>query len=388
MKLSYINPSFVQRAFTLLLAFILVYLSGAESTYARRKLSVQDTRTVPVVKEEIAAESSESLPPPEVDKPSQSSEERPSSDISQNTSASTTSDSDSASPAESQSQPPSSAASAAASAEPALTASAASAMPDSPAHGPLSAPHSEKPSMTLAKNQKRKPDEPIILRTRVIQNEQTLITWYGHSFIYLASKSGVRIAIDPFGESVRLPFPKDLQADMALISYEAADRNGAEQLQGSPQVFRGVAGSGTHRVGGLLFKGVETWRDSSHGIKKGKNVVYIIEMDGIRFCHLGGIGDKLQTTHYEQIGHVDVLFIPVGNPLMSIDDLCQMARQLDARLIVPIAYQDAEAGTAELRAVDMFAARYKDVLRPQEKPFQLKTQNLPKKPTLLILPKS
>ncbi|MDD2677330.1 MAG: MBL fold metallo-hydrolase, partial [Methylacidiphilaceae bacterium] len=49
-----------------------------------------------------------------------------------------------------------------------------------------------------------------------------LIRWYGHAFIYLIASSGIRIAIDPFGdETVHYRFPASLQADVVLISNEA-----------------------------------------------------------------------------------------------------------------------------------------------------------------------
>lgn len=352
--------------------------------YAERKLSVKGARTVPV-KEEVQTKVTE-LP-----QDSASQETEPSSSSESQTQSQSQAQPSPTSPppqeVQEASEPPSSSSSSISS--PLSESSTSPNNSNSTPHSPSSSLENfqDNSKDKKSRNSKDSSTEPKIFRNRIVQNEQTLVTWYGHSFIYLISKSGVRVAIDPFGEGVRLPFPKDLNADIVLISYEATDRNGADQLKGSPQVFRGIAGSGTHRVCGILFKGVETWRDHSRGIQKGKNIVYIVEMDGIRFCHLGGIGDKLKTEHYDQIGHVDVLFIPIGNPLLSVADLFEMTKKLDAKLIVPIAYCDAEAGMAHLRSPDEFNKNYPEVIKPQEKEAHKQHNKLPAKPTLLMLPK-
>ncbi|NJK92466.1 MAG: hypothetical protein HC904_11915 [Blastochloris sp.] len=61
--------------------------------------------------------------------------------------------------------------------------------------------------------------------------EGTLLTYYGHAFVYLTSKSGVRIAINPYAEgTVPYTFPKSLAADIVLISSEAGDHSGGQNF--------------------------------------------------------------------------------------------------------------------------------------------------------------
>lgn len=219
----------------------------------------------------------------------------------------------------------------------------------------------------------------------------TRIEWFGHSFVYLTSENGIRIAMDPFNDKIKLPFPEKLQADVVLISYESSDRNGAERLYGTPQIFRSIAGLGTNRSCGLFFRGVKTFRDSSRGHELGSNTVYIFELDGVRFCHLGGIGHPLRTSEVDQIGRVDVVFVPVGNKNLSVAQWREMTERLRARWIVPIAYYNQKAGLTGLRRVEKFAEEFvlnktgRAVLKKNTAIFTFDRETLPDKPTLLIL---
>src|SRR5438105_15753621 len=48
------------------------------------------------------------------------------------------------------------------------------------------------------------------------------------------------------------------------------------------------------------------------GLARGKNSVFIIDVDGWRVCHLGDLGHELDLKLLKQIGQVDVLMVPVG----------------------------------------------------------------------------
>jgi hypothetical protein len=116
---------------------------------------------------------------------------------------------------------------------------------------PVASPRAEEvePSLTLAKS-----------------GEGAHLAYYGHAFVYLTSRSGVRVAMNPYTEgSVSYPFPKNLIADIVLISSEVSDHSGGQHLFGVPQIFRSLTGLGANRANGLPFKGVETYRDDGNG---------------------------------------------------------------------------------------------------------------------------
>ena len=53
----------------------------------------------------------------------------------------------------------------------------------------------------------------------------------------------------------------------------------------------------------------------SRGAERGRNTVYVIRLDEVVFCHLGDLGHELDTHQIEDIGSIDVLFVPAYSTL-------------------------------------------------------------------------
>jgi L-ascorbate metabolism protein UlaG (beta-lactamase superfamily) len=66
------------------------------------------------------------------------------------------------------------------------------------------------------------------------------------------------------------------------------------------------------KVGTVRVRNVPTYHDAEDGRLRGKNAVWIIEIDGLTICHLGDLGHPLTPAQIKAIGPVDVLFIPIG----------------------------------------------------------------------------
>ena len=220
------------------------------------------------------------------------------------------------------------------------------------------------------------------------------IRYYGHAFIYLISSTGVRIAIDPYGEDlVTYKFPAQLPADVVLISNEADDHAAGSRLFGSPQIFASVTAIGLNNARGLLFKGVQTYRDKNadQGAEHGTNATFVFKLDGIRLCHLGGIGHVPDSNQRVDIGTVDVLFLPVGNPDLSQAELDKTVHDLNPKIIVPILYKTPFSGDMNLRPLDDYLKENKKSPSPmpvqdlKASEFTLTPDQLPATPTIDLL---
>jgi len=81
--------------------------------------------------------------------------------------------------------------------------------------------------------------------------------------------------------------------------------------------------------------GVRTWRDEHRGQENGRNVAFVVELDGVHVIHLGDIGHLLTEDKLTDIGPVDVACIPVGGAL-SATKAAELVAQLDAKVVVPL----------------------------------------------------
>ncbi len=115
-----------------------------------------------------------------------------------------------------------------------------------------------------------------------------------------------------------------------------------------------VTGPGEYEISGALIIGIATFHDEEKGSQRGKNTAYLMEVDDISVCHLGDLGHVLTTEQVEEIGHVDVLLLPVGG-ISTIDApmAAEIVRQLEPKVVVPMHYKTG-ALSRELEPVDRF----------------------------------
>jgi hypothetical protein len=184
------------------------------------------------------------------------------------------------------------------------------------------------------------------------------VHWYGHGFIYLTSSVGIRAAIDPFGENtVHYKFPVHLTADFVLISNEAEDHSAADQIFGNPLIFRSVMAVGLNRANGIPFHGIELQKDPNG--QGAANTAFTLTFDGVTFCYLGQISMPLLLQERAELGHADVVFLPVGVQSLSVNELNQVVKDLGATVVIPINYKTDFSGDLPLRTLDEYLSATK-----------------------------
>jgi hypothetical protein len=217
--------------------------------------------------------------------------------------------------------------------------------------------------------------------------EGTLCKWYGHGFVYIVSESGVRIAVNPFVRDVfkKYSYPEALPADIVLISSETADMAGGRDMTGLPQAFRSIAAIGSHSSHGIRFRGIRTSRDSNRRETSATNTIFTFEVDGLRFCHLGRLGHNLDTPQRRSIGRVDILFLPLGFRELDIPEWFRIAKQLDAKWIIPVCLHTPQSGDIGLRPWDEIKEPPLPVIEAKSNTLYFQSDQLPTQPTILLL---
>ena len=173
----------------------------------------------------------------------------------------------------------------------------------------------------------------------------TVVRWYGQSAFLVEGERSV--FIDPFGDmgamaarglEFRYPLIEDVRADLLLVTHEHFDHNGVETIGGDPVVIRST---GTHEspVGEVVA--VASEHDDVAGTARGSNLIMCFSVGGLRFCHLGDLGQAaLRPEQVEAIGEVDVLFLPAGGgPTIGGESAADVVRALEPRLVVPMHFR-------------------------------------------------
>ena len=135
------------------------------------------------------------------------------------------------------------------------------------------------------------------------------LKWHGHSCFEIGLDNGGVIITDPFDASVGYPLCT-ARADVVLSSHDHFDHNYVDSLAGDFQV---INTAGVHEVLGAKIVGVPTWHDDAQGAKRGANLIFVIEADGLRIAHLGDLGHLPETPEQiEALTGLDVMLIPIG----------------------------------------------------------------------------
>ncbi len=174
------------------------------------------------------------------------------------------------------------------------------------------------------------------------------ITWLGHSCFRIKGKE-VILVVDPHDASVGYP-AVNLTAHIVMLSHDHPGHNYVDGIEGNPYVIRGV---GEYEVQQVFITGIPTFHDLERGSLRGKNVIYVVEIEGIRLCHLGDVGQPISSQQVEEIGRVDILMIPVGGvSTLSIKSVVGTVNLLNPQVVIPMHYN---AGmTPRLEQADKF----------------------------------
>lgn len=176
------------------------------------------------------------------------------------------------------------------------------------------------------------------------------IRWLGHACFLLESQDGTKIVTDPFDGSVGYKMPM-LEADIVSVSHDHYDHNYVEGVQGDPQIIRSA---GEYTIGNVKIKGVPAYHDEVKGAKRGTNIIFNFDIDGIKVCHVGDLGHLLSKSQLEEVGHVDVLLIPVGGIFtLDAEGAAAAVEQFSPKIIIPMHFR-TPAVSMPIDPVDVF----------------------------------
>jgi len=160
------------------------------------------------------------------------------------------------------------------------------------------------------------------------------ISWLGHSCFRIRG-SHATVITDPYSPDMGYSLGKPT-ARIVTVSHQHPGHCYVQGVSGQPKV---VDGPGEYEISGVLIIGIATFHDGERGGKRGKNTVYLMEIDEISVCHLGDLGHVLTSEQVEEIDNVDVLLLPVGGvSTINAPMAAEVVRQLEPKAVIPMHY--------------------------------------------------
>lgn len=183
------------------------------------------------------------------------------------------------------------------------------------------------------------------------------LTWYGRTCIRLRGKDAV-VVTDPY-QSIVGPTGRGITGEIVTYSHPddrplpkakgRSSRDGSTLLPSSLDEAFILDGPGEYEVKEVLLTGVRTYRDDTKGAERGKQVAFVIELDGLHTIHLGEIGHLLTEEKLSDIGPVDIACVPIGGALSS-QKAAELIAQLDPKIVVAMPLEEDDPATIEALA--------------------------------------
>ena len=194
-----------------------------------------------------------------------------------------------------------------------------------------------------------------------------IITYFGKQFFKIGQGEMV-LAFNPVSKSSKTGINAHFGADIALITTNHPDYNGAEQLSFGERTPFVISGPGDYEIKEIFIKGVMS--NSLLAGKKYINTIYSLSVDDIHTVFLGALSDSdISKEALEVINNPDILFIPVGgNDLLPAKVSAKLALSLEPKMIIPMDYDETslkaflkETGEEKVEVVDKLTLRSKDL---------------------------
>lgn len=199
------------------------------------------------------------------------------------------------------------------------------------------------------------------------------ITWLGRTCFRLKGRDGI-VLMDPCPPDSGYRYLAQ-PAEIVTLSHRDDPRfSWLEGVSGAPLV---LDAPGEYEVGGILVTGI-----ASRLPDGGRNVVFVVELDGIRIGHLGVPAPS--HPGLDEVKDVDILLMPVGGaPSLNAAAAADAMTTVDPRVAIPMLYK-TDLETMELDPLDRFIKETGTKAEPQAK-LTITRASLPQELSVMLL---
>lgn len=198
-----------------------------------------------------------------------------------------------------------------------------------------------------------------------------MILTYHDGACVRASAGDTAVVFGPVSKQSKKFKPVNFGTDVAVVSLNHPDMNGAEDAgRGDKQPFV-ITGPGEYEVSEMTISGFPA--GSMYGGEGRINTVYSVHFDGLSVLYLGALGDMDLPAEVLEMDAPDVLIIPIGaEGTLNPAEAGKLAVKLEAKIIIPVLYDEKslklflkETGGENVKPVDKLTIKPRDVAGKQ-----------------------
>lgn len=163
-----------------------------------------------------------------------------------------------------------------------------------------------------------------------------VITYHGAQ-CFKVSFGDTTIVFDPISKKSKLTGVK-FGADVAFVSLNHPDFNGAEEMAFGAKQPHVILGPGEYEVGEVTARGYGV-KTTYENVER-YNTIYQVTLEGINMVFLGALGSEaIDSQILSELDDIDILFVPIGGgDVLDVPAASKLGTKLEARCIIPMHY--------------------------------------------------
>ena len=161
------------------------------------------------------------------------------------------------------------------------------------------------------------------------------IKWLGNSSFLIKTSLSKKILIDPFTPLELLDF--DTTFDIITFSKDFHKISNFDLSKYGAKI---ITRDEVYCENSIKIKGYLSYSNNVSGLKRGKNYIYLYEVDKLRICNLGYLGHFLNEEIINILKNVDILFLPIGwNLCLNGNESYKLSELLTPKYNIPMCYK-------------------------------------------------
>ena len=167
------------------------------------------------------------------------------------------------------------------------------------------------------------------------------LTYYGHCAFRWETPGGITVMADPYrNQASRYWFSRlfpEVHCDLGLISHAHFDHDAAERL---PELASLLRTPGEFVSGDLQIRGIGDFHSGPSRLNNFPNVMFRLEVNGVRYLHIGDNRVDWPPEVERAVGDIDVLMVTVDDSihLLTYDEVDGLVQRLEPSVVVPMHY--------------------------------------------------
>lgn len=159
-----------------------------------------------------------------------------------------------------------------------------------------------------------------------------------NSTFLIKNSLGKKILLDP---TQLYPYIKKYDLNPDIITFSHCHNN--EIINSYIDINCKIINSPSKFVNEYIhIEGFKSYRDNFSGFKRGENIIYLMNIDNYKICHLGSLGHILDDSLIKKLHNLDFLFIPIGgNFYLDGVSAAKLANKLNPKYIIPICFRNS-----------------------------------------------